>query len=236
MAPSGLDDKVLARVRALLAKAESTEFPEEAEALTAKAHELMARHAIDDVLLGSSTPGGPGLHRLTVDPPYASAKFLLLGGIAQANRCQAVWSRTEGAATVVGYPVDVQTVELLYTSLLVQATSAILGHGAKADRRGRSRTKAFRHSFLLAFGARIGQRLAEQTAAAETAAASAAGPGTDLVPLLTQRAAEVDRAVDDAFPRLSRHRVSASSGEGLAAGHAAADQADLGGRGRRLVS
>ena len=37
------DEKVLGRVRALLAKAESTTFPEEAEALTAKAQELMAR-------------------------------------------------------------------------------------------------------------------------------------------------------------------------------------------------
>jgi hypothetical protein len=234
MAPTGIDDKVLGRVRALLAKAESTEFPEEAEALTAKAHELMARYAIDHLRVGDSG-SGPGLHRLAVDPPYPSAKFLLLGGIARANRCEAVWSKHDGVATIVGFPVDVQTVEILYTSLLIQATSAMLGHGAKADHRGRSRTKAFRHSFLLAFGARIGQRLAEQTEAAEQAAA-AEPTGTALVPLLTERAAEVDRAVDEAFPRLSRQRVSASSGEGLAAGQAAADRADLSGRGRRLAS
>jgi Protein of unknown function (DUF2786) len=34
---AGVDQKILARVRALLAKAESTQFPEEAEALSAKA-------------------------------------------------------------------------------------------------------------------------------------------------------------------------------------------------------
>ncbi len=39
-APSGA---MLQRVRALLAKAESTTFPEEAEALTGEAQELMAR-------------------------------------------------------------------------------------------------------------------------------------------------------------------------------------------------
>jgi hypothetical protein len=38
-------------VRALLAKAESTTYPEEADALTAKAQELMARHSIDRAML-----------------------------------------------------------------------------------------------------------------------------------------------------------------------------------------
>src|SRR5207244_1555239 len=41
------DDPALAKVRALLAQAESTSFEAEAAAFTAKAHELMARHAID---------------------------------------------------------------------------------------------------------------------------------------------------------------------------------------------
>ncbi len=233
MAPTGIDDKVLGRVRALLAKAESTDFPEEAEALSAKAHELMARYAIDHLSVQGGS--GPGLHRIAVDPPYPSAKFLLLGGIARANRCEAVWSKREGVATVVGFPVDVQTVEILYTSLLIQATTAMLAHGRKADHRGRSRTKAFRHSFLLAFGSRIGHRLAQQTAAAVRDAA-AEPAGTGLVPLLTERAAEVDRAVDEAFPRVSRQRISASSVEGIDAGRDAADKADLGTQGRRLVS
>ncbi|WP_017570470.1 DUF2786 domain-containing protein, partial [Nocardiopsis halotolerans] len=46
-----VDQGKLARVRALLAKAESTEFPSEAEALSARAQELMARHSIDRALL-----------------------------------------------------------------------------------------------------------------------------------------------------------------------------------------
>jgi hypothetical protein len=239
---SPVDPKILARVRALLAKAESTDFPEEAEALTAKAHQLMARYAIDQV--PHDTSGRPELHRVAVESPYPAAKFHLLGAIARANRCEAIWIKHEGVATVVGYAVDVATVELLYTSLLVQATSAMLAHGPRADVRGRSRTRAFRHSFLLAFAARIGQRLAEQTAAEEEAAAASGsggsadgaggGSGAALVPLLQERADEVHRAVDEAFPRLRQHRVSVSSGDGLRAGDAAAEQADLG-RGR-LVS
>lgn len=53
------DDRVLARVRALLAKAESTEFPDEAEALLAKAQALISRHAIDRAAVaGETRPGG----------------------------------------------------------------------------------------------------------------------------------------------------------------------------------
>lgn len=226
----GIEDRVLARVRALLAKAESTTFPDEAEALSAKAHELMARYAIDRARLdGVSPPGGPSLRRIVLDRPYPAAKFTLLARVAEANRCRAVWSKSEGVATLVGYPVDAEVTEVLYTSLLVQATGEMLRHGSRTDGHGRSRTRGFRHSFLLAFAWRVSQRLAEQTATAERVAA--AEPGTDLVPVLAGRAAEVEGALRRAFPHLGTHRSSVSSAEGLDAGRAAADRADLG-RGR----
>ena len=50
-AAHGARDKMMARIRALLAKAEGTEYAAEAEALTAKAQDLMTRHAIDEALL-----------------------------------------------------------------------------------------------------------------------------------------------------------------------------------------
>jgi hypothetical protein len=52
---TGSEPRMLGRIRALLAKAESTEFPEEAEALTAKAQQLMAHHSIDEALLAASS-------------------------------------------------------------------------------------------------------------------------------------------------------------------------------------
>lgn len=59
------DERILGKVRALLAKAESTEFPEEAEALSARAQELMAKYRIDHALLAARSgkkdePGGAG--------------------------------------------------------------------------------------------------------------------------------------------------------------------------------
>jgi hypothetical protein len=220
--------KVLTRVRALLAKAESTTFEEEAEALTAKAQELMARHAIDAAMVhAGSRSGGPVTRNLAVDDPYAQAKAMLLGNVASANRCQAVWVSKLGYGTVVGFEADIASVELLYTSLLVQATTAVLAAGSQVDRHGRSRTRSFRQAFLVGFGSRIGERLREATSAAEVDAA--VEHGAALLPVLARREGEVEEAVARAFPRVATMRPSISNRAGLYAGVAAADNAALGG-------
>jgi len=119
----GQDGRILEKVRALLAKAESTTFPEEAEALSAKAQELMARHSIDEAMVGAAEgfPDAPAGVRLPVDEPYAGAKSILLSVVASTNRCRAVWSKELAFSTVLGFASDLAFVEILYTSLLVQA-------------------------------------------------------------------------------------------------------------------
>ena len=235
------DERMLGRIRALLAKAESTEFAEEAEALSARAQELMAKYSIDHALLAAEsgreeTPGG---RRIAVDNPYEAPKASLLQTVAQANRCRVVWSKEIGLVTVIGFPADLDAVELLFTSLLVQANTAMLRAGAKQDAYGRSRTRAFRTSFLVSYAIRIGERLsaaaghAEQEAVAEQRAATDAvgrsGGGTDLVPFLAARHQAVDDAVDGMFgDTLTRSRaVRATDAEGWTSGRAAADLASL---------
>jgi hypothetical protein len=233
------DERMLSRIRALLAKAESTEFAEEAEALSARAQELMAKYSIDHALLAAEsghaeTPGG---RRIAVDNPYEAAKASLLQTVAQANRCRVVWSRDLGLVTVIGFPADLDAVELLFTSLLVQANTAMLRAGGKRDAYGRSRTRAFRQSFLISYAIRIGERLseaaghAEQEAVAERRATGSGvvGTATDLVPFLAARHQAVDDAVDEMFgATLTRSRsVRATDAEGWSSGRAAADMASL---------
>ena len=176
---------ILHKVRALLAKAESTTFEAESEAFTAKAQELMARHRIDRAVLGASgrdageTPVG---RRIGIDSPYSNAKAVLLFNVATANGCDAVWSQALGFATVFGYAGELDAVEELFTSLLLQATAALQREGSKYDHRGQSRTAQFRRSFLVAFAYRIGLRL--RTAVDETVEAATAETGTALVPIL----------------------------------------------------
>ena len=225
--PGRADPRMLERVRALLAKAESTSFPEEAEALTAKAQELMARHAIDRALLDAATGDGasPVGRRLPIDDPYAGAKSLLLSEVAQANRCRSVWSKELGFSTVFGHEADVDSVELLFTSLLVQATAAMTAAGRSVDRWGRSRTRSFRQSFLVAYATRIGARLRE--AAAAGAAAAEEEHGASLLPVLAAQDEAVEEACVAAFPELSQRSMAATNASGWYAGLAAAEVASL---------
>jgi hypothetical protein len=236
------DEKLLSRVRALLAKAESTTYEAEAETFTAAAQAMMARHSIDEALLWERRDGHheerPSGIRLTVDNPYADAKAMLLHQIAQANRCRAVWTKQQGFSTVLGYRPDTAWVELLYTSLLVQATRVMTIAGSKSDAYG-SRTRAFRTSFLESFALRIGERLREATEQAEAEARDEAGAAIeggagatrDLVPVLADRLAAVEETMARVFPEgtsTSKRRSSWSyDREGWASGRSAADLADL---------
>jgi hypothetical protein len=220
------DQRMLQRIRALLAKAESTEFPEEAEALSTRAQALMARHSIDEALLdaASGTRASPHSRRVPVESPYEMPKATLLHVVAEANRCRAIWDKSLGASTVFGFPADLEAVEMMFTSLLVQATGAMLRSGTHQDEYGRSRTKSFRQSFLSAYAGRIGERLREAT----RAAVAEASPGTGLLPVLATREVAVQKAVAEAFPRIRQFANSVTNHDGARAGRAAADLAALG--------
>ncbi len=229
------DQRTLGRIRALLAKAESTDFPEEAEALAAKAQELMTRHAIDAALLAEARGGAPraGIRarRVHLDDPYARQKLSLLTAVGEANGVQAVWSEKAGIATIVGDPDDLSAVELLFLSLLVQGTRALTATGRAGDPRNRS--PAFRRAFLTAYAQRIGERLraARDSAAADAGRAS----GRDLVPVLAARDRAVADTVTELFPHVRAMRSRVSDARGWYAGRAAAESADLGGPRRREV-
>jgi hypothetical protein len=153
-------DPILSRVRKLLVKAESTDFEDEAISLTEKAQELMTRHAIDEAMLSDPQAGDvPRMIRLPVDAPYADAKSVLLSTIATANRCRAVSLDRLQMGTVVGHAGDLSVVELLFTSLLVQAQKALAEAGRAGGFGARARSKSFRSSFFLAYAHRIGERL-----------------------------------------------------------------------------
>jgi Protein of unknown function (DUF2786) len=146
--PREVDERVLARVRALLAKAESTTFPAEAETFTAGAQALMARHSIDHAMLaaaGRVAADEPAGRRIGIDNPYEAPKATLLDAVASANRSRAVWAKELGFATVVGHPTDLDTVEVLFTSLLVQASAAMTAAGSRTYRDGASRTRSAGH-------------------------------------------------------------------------------------------
>jgi hypothetical protein len=228
----GTDSRMLTRIRGLLAKAEATGFPEEAEALSAKAQELMARHSVDEALLSAEphAPGAaadaPGACRIGVEPPYEQAKAVLLDAVAAANHCRAVWNEPFCFSTVVGFEPDLEAVELLYTSLLVQAQSAMTKAEAAQRAGGRKRTKTFRQSFLAAYAHRVGIRLRE---------AAATPVSENLLPVLTSREVAVTDRLDSMFPETTTTRLRGVSDEvGWTEGAQAADRAQV--RSRRPLN
>lgn len=214
--------KTLTRIRALLAKAESTEFDAEAEAFTAKAQDLMTRHSIDEALLADEAGEsfGVGGVKVLVHPPYGLEKASLLDVVARANRVRAVWNEFASCATIVGVPTDVAQVEMLFTSTLVQATRSMTQVGAEAD--GRSRSSSFRKAFLSAYAVRIGERLTT------SAARAADSYGTDLVPVLQRQSAAVEAEFSRLFPHVTTGaRRARFDVRGWDAGTHAADDAVL---------
>jgi hypothetical protein len=227
--PNPSADRALRRIRGLLAKAESTEFPDEAESLTAKAQELMTRHAVDAALLevGPSMTDGRAVdtRRVHVQDPYVRAKMQLLAAVAEANDVRMVWYPSLGIANLVGGHADLAAVELLFTSLLLQVARALSAAERPSERRSASRS--FRRSFLLGYAHRIGERL--QTARRSATAEAAAEHDVDLLPVLRSRQAAVEERVAELFPRVraTRSRASVDAG-GWYAGREAAERADVG--------
>jgi Protein of unknown function (DUF2786) len=226
----GVDQKMLSRVRALLAKAESTTFPEEAEALSVKAQELMSRYSLERIVVesaargdGARSPHPASARRIWLDNPYVAAKALLVGAVAEANRCRTALSEKLGFSTVLGDEVDLEIVELLSTSLLVQATRAMVSAGSQTSRSGRSRTRSYRQSFLLAYATRIGERLS----AARDAGTAAVGDQAQLLPVLAAREQAVDELFEEMFPQSVSRSFSVGNAAGWHAGRAAADLAVL---------
>ena len=225
-APS--DDPILKRVRALLAQAESTNFEAEAETFTAKAQELMTRHAIDMAMVAANSRSSerPSTIRIPIDEPYVDGKSLLLQFVAESSRCRAVFHPRFAMSSVVGFAGDVAAAETLFTSLLIQAQVAMQAAAASAPAGTRTRSRSFRSAFLLAYAHRIAERLAEINA--RVVADAEVETGRSILPVLAARSSVVDESVGEMFGRLtSSARRRDIDLEGWASGRSAADRARL---------
>jgi hypothetical protein len=162
------DDKMLARIAALLRQAEGTDNAHEAEAFMAAAQRLATATSIDLAVARSHadkrTPAQAPTQR-TITIGAAGTKGLrtyvqLFVVIAAANdvRCDVASNSTFVYA--YGFTEDIDATHALYASLVVQmvrATDSYISSGAHRP----TSTITARLNFQLAFGARVGQRLAE---------------------------------------------------------------------------
>jgi hypothetical protein len=228
MSVTDVDDRVLERVRKLLTRAEHPATPPaEAEACSAKEAALMSRHLIDRAMVdaGRCDRDKPVVRRVVVEPPYTVGKVVLLDEVAKAFGIPVAIGRGHYSSTrrctLVGFAGDLAMVELLFTSLLLQASTAMRAASARPD------VKAYRRAFLFGYASSIGARLTAVRRETVREATSTT-PGTDLV--LVDRQTQVDAAFQHEFPTLGTFRATASSGSGFVAGRDAGGRADLSAR------
>src|SRR6478672_8611099 len=181
------DDKMLARIAALLRQAEGTDNSHEAEAFMAAAQRLATATSIDLAVARSHadkrTPVQTPSQR-TVTIGAAGTRGLrtyvqLFVVIASANdvRCDVASNSTFVYA--YGFAEDIDATHALYASLVVQMVKASDVYLSTGDHRP-TPTITARLNFQLAFGARVGQRLdeAREQAKQEVARQPEARPGT----------------------------------------------------------
>lgn len=181
------DDKMLARIAALLRQAEGTDNAHEAEAFMAAAQRLATATSIDLAVARShsakrSAAQEPTQRTITIGEPGTKGLrtyVQLFAVIAAANDVRCDVASNSAYVYAYGFAEDIDATHALYASLVVQmvrASDAYIGSGAHRP----TPTITARLNFQLAFGARVGQRLTQARDDAQRDAKKdrATAPGT----------------------------------------------------------
>lgn len=226
-----VDPKILERVRRLLAKAENTEHQGEAELFFEKATELIMKYGIDAMMLNPEQARNetPADRRFNCRPPYAFDKMHLLNAMARALGCQGVYVRKAGGVVelhLFGMQSDLDQLDLLFTSLLIQAMRLLGRQPLPSDP---VRQKVYKRDWLQGFTVSVATRLRkirERTAQQTQQERTDDGPSTALV--LADRSEAVGKAMEAAYPTTRKARRGRSPGAGFGHGYRDGEQADLG--------
>ncbi|HKN53345.1 MAG TPA: DUF2786 domain-containing protein [Amycolatopsis sp.] len=226
-------DPQLERVRKLLAKAEDPAVTEaEAELYNKKAAELIARYGIDKAMLAASGAGADEITTLKIamENPYSREKASLLTNIAYPLRCRSLLHRAGqlvAAVTVFGFKSDLARVELLFTSLLLQASTQLTGVRPGQRLFSGESIAAYRRTWLHGFAAAVHQRLkhAEEAAARAHTPATPGARSAELV--VRDRMELVQHAFDEQYGDLRSAPPRRLSGSGYGDGHDAGTRANL---------
>jgi hypothetical protein len=233
------EDKMLARIAALLRQAEGTSNTHEAEAFMAAAQRLATATSIDLAVARAHSATRtaaqvPSMRTITIGEPGSRGLrtyVQLFAGIATANEVRCDVASNSTYVYAYGFAEDIDATHALYASLVVQmvrACDAYLATGAHRP----TPTITARLNFQLAFGARVGQRLSEarDQARREATQESTATPGTAIA--LRNKEIELrDHYRTESKARGTWRPASASAGYSSAArraGDRAGHQARLG--------
>lgn len=227
-------ERLMDKVRALLAKAESTSFPEEAKLLSAKAFDLMEKYSIDQAMLreGRKVEANEmGREDFDIKAPHSYTRMGLASVVLRAMDCRSVITKDTAALrrlTSIGMKHDLAAARVLIDSLFTQQAREL----AKAIKSKPSyeHGRTFTHNFLLGYASEVGMRLTAQKDLTKKQYEEDHSTSTALA--LVDKGAAVTSAFNQAYPRTRTRQAHSAyaSASGQQAGRAAAQRADLGNR------
>jgi hypothetical protein len=241
-------EKYADKIAKLLAKAESTKSPEEAEMLFAKAQELMSQYAIDEAMLAAArgTHGDDkiveeefvmiGIYRFAIAD--MTWRVLTTNGLKVVKLSGKNWREVDGRVfketvvyKVVGYKSDLDRARALQTSLLVQAIGAENSWWKKHKHLYSKEDAHYaRRQFLFSFGHGVHEKLKEAQARGQAAAEAEHGSNSVAL-VLRDKSLAVQDEFNRRYPHLRKVNSSLRAGDAFAAekGKAAGRKADVGG-------
>lgn len=249
-----VEEKYADKIAKLLRKAETT-TPEEAEALVAKAQELMTTYAISEAMIakatGNSKPEEIIRKVISYTGIYRSALFDIGNAIGVANGCRTMisnvtWSKPHRTDLIlIGFQSDVDRAVMLDASVQIQAASAFhrwVKESAELFRFMSNMDKyKEKRDFFMGFASGLSGKLAAANRAARETAAKdeAARAGVDnkaatesVALVLRSRKDQVNDWMDQQYGKTLRsvsRRYSGGSGAGRGEGRIAGRNADTGG-------
>lgn len=228
------------KILKLLAMAESTNFPEEAEGFTEAAERLMLKYSIDQAMIdqrraqGGKKSDEPIVKKTMHFTGIYAGGFVMMGHyVASATgNLRTLKSKGYDPATgkkaetlwIIGFESDVLQMETLIRSLQLQAMTA-MGQWWKENKHTIHQSRGYieRRSFIISFGSGAGERIRRS----KKEVVKEAGTGAELA--VIDRKKKVDEWMNDNM-RTSRGRGGLTAGvRGSNAGREAGRNANTGG-------
>lgn len=233
---------MVAKVQKLLAQAQDQAGTPEGDAFSSQAERIMQKYGIQKAVeeaQKAADQGGVGFRKgdvktkkLFIPAPYAKHKGWLAGSVARHLQCEVVLTPKgkgfgQGCyATVIGFETDLETVEMLFLSLSLQATQGVAKQEIPTNIFGEREDPAtFRASWLIGFMQGVESRMQEQRRRATEEVSRETGRGAEIV--LRDKNALVKSQLAELFPD-TRSGSLRSSGSGRGAGYRAGRNADIG--------
>lgn len=235
------NDKMLAKIRGLLAKADRTDNAAEAETFREKAFELLAKYGIDEAMAtrGGTTEEDVEGNKLkavtfTVRDAYAEERILLIWGIARSLHCAGIRLDVD-KVQIWGVTRHVRRVRFLYDLLHSQMVSEAsrarpknpFAVGLNTMTGDVKNVTQYRADFMLGFSNRVSDRLRAQEARAAGMYDGTNG-GSEAALMLADDYNRALAAMRKRYPNTSAGKARTGHGEGYGAGQAAGNRADVG--------